>query len=94
MGKHFGRFARFSVADACFESEDILDEVHDLVEILLEGSRDVFMHKESSSFCFNYAFPNPLDHSYVSPICSLPSPSPKHFIDTPIENPMIFYHRG
>ena len=32
-----------------------------------------------------------LDHFHILPICSLPSPSPKYFIDTPIENPIIFY---
>jgi len=33
----------------------------------------------------------PLGHSHVSPICSLPSPSLEYYIDTPIDNPMIFY---
>jgi len=66
--------------------------VHDLGEIPLEGSCDVFIHKESPSLGFDDSvISNPLDHSYVSPMCSLPSPSPEYYIDTPIENPMIFY---
>ena len=48
------------------------------------------MHEESTSHGCDYVLPDPLDHSHVSPICSLPSPSPKYFIDMPIENPMIF----
>jgi len=92
MGEHFGLVARFDVTDACFKSEDILDEVHDLDKTYLQVSRDVFMYEESPSLGFeDNVLPNFLDHFYVSPICSLPSPSPKYFIDTPIENPMIFY---
>ena len=30
VGEAFGGIARFSVADGCFESEEILDEVHAL----------------------------------------------------------------
>ena len=90
MGEPFGFDARFDVSDACFKSEDILDEVHDLDETPLEGSRDVFMHEESPSLGCNNVLPNPLDHSHVSPICSLPSPSTKYYIDAPISNPMIF----
>jgi len=86
----FGVIAKSSVVDACFESEDIFDEVHDLVETPLELSHDVFMHEESPSLGCNNVLPNPLDHSHVSPIGSLPSPSPKCFIETPIENLMIF----
>jgi len=38
----------------------------------------------------NNVLPHPLDYSSISPICSLPSPSPKYSIDTPIENLLIF----
>jgi len=49
-----------------FQVWQYLDEVYDLNETPLEGSRDVFMHKASSSLCFNYTFPCPLDHSHIS----------------------------
>ena len=45
MGGPFGVVTRF--VDACFESEYTFDEVHDLVEMPLEASRDVFMHEET-----------------------------------------------
>ena len=51
-GQPFGVVGRFDVADACFKSEDILDEVRNLDETPLEGSRDVFMHEESPSLRF------------------------------------------
>jgi len=90
VGEPFGLVARFDVADACFKSEDTLDEVHDLDKTPLEGSCDVLVHEESPSLGFDDSFiPNPLDHSHVFPMCSQPSLSPKYFIDTPIENPMI-----
>ena len=47
------------------------------------------MHEESSSLCFNYAFPNPLDHTHVSPTCSQPSISPEYSLEAPIRNPKI-----
>jgi len=83
VGKPFGVVARCSALDACFKSEDILDEVSDLVETTLEGSRDVFMHEESPSPGCNNVLPNPLDHSHV---CSLPSQSPQYYLDEPINN--------
>jgi len=46
-GELFGVVTRFDVADACFKLEDILNEVHDLDETPLKGSRDVFMHEAS-----------------------------------------------
>ena len=83
-GDPFEGVTRFSVVDTFFELKDILDEVHDLVEMPLEGSRDVFIYEESTSLGCNNVLPNLLDHSHVSPICSLPSPPPKYYIDTPI----------
>jgi len=65
--------------------------VHVLVETPLERSSDVFMREGFLSLGCNNVLSNPLDHSHVSPICSLPAPSPKYHIDMPIENPMIFY---
>jgi len=65
--------------------------VHDLVETPLEGSSDAFMHEDFLSLGCDNVFPNPLYHSHVLPLCSLPSPSPKYCLDRPIENPMIFY---
>jgi len=65
--------------------------VHDLVEMTLEGSCDVFMHEESPSLSFeDIVLPNPLEHSYVSPICSLPSPSLEYYLGATIDNFMIY----
>ena len=90
MGEPFGIVAGSSVIDACFGSEDTLDEMHDLVEIPLEGSRDVFMHEKSHSLGCTNVLLNPLYHSHVLPMCSQPSRSPEYYINTPISNPMIF----
>ena len=49
------------------------------------------MHEKSPNLGFDDSvIPNSLDHSHVSPTCSLPSSSTKYYIDSPIENPMIF----
>ena len=91
MGEPFGFDDGFGVADACFKSQDTFDEVHNLDKFPLEGSHDVFMHEESPSLGFDDSvIPNPLDHSHVSPMCSLPSSFPEYYINTPIENHMIF----
>ena len=63
--------------------------MNDLAKIPLEGSRNVFKHKEFLSLGYDIVIPNPLDHSRVSPLCSLPSPSLEYHIDAPIDNPMI-----
>ena len=85
----FGIIARFIIVDAYFESKDSFDEVHDLAETPLEGSHDVFMHEEFPSFNYDNILPNCLDHSYAFPLCSLATPSPEHYIDALIDNPMI-----
>jgi len=90
VGQPFGAIARFSVVDACFESEDTLDKVYDLHKTPLEGSRDVFVCEDFASLGCNNVFPNPLGHSHVSPICSLPSHSPKYYLNAPIDNFMIY----
>jgi len=85
VGEPFGFVARFDVADACFKSEGILDKVHDLVETPLEGSRDVLVHEWSPSLGFDsIVLPNSLDHSHVSPVCSLPSFSPEYYLLSPL----------
>jgi len=50
----YGIVARFSVGDAYFELEDTFYEVHDLVEMPLEGSHEVFMYELSPSLGFEY----------------------------------------
>jgi len=86
----FGVVTRFSITDACFELGDTCDKLHDLVEMPLEGSRDVFMHEEFPSLGFdNNVIPNPFYHFHVSPICSLPSISSEYSLDVPNDNPMI-----
>ena len=87
MGKSFGIVARSIVLDACFELEDILDEVHDLDKTPLEGSRDVLVHKESPSFGFDESvFSNPLDHFHILPMCLQPSSSPEYYAVEPVGN--------
>ena len=49
------------------------------------------VYKESSSLCFNYAFPDPLDHTHVFPMCSQPPISPEYSLDAPINNPKTCY---
>ena len=79
VGEPLGFVAGFDVADACFKSEDILDEVHDLVEMPLVGSRDVFMHEESPFLSFDKnVLSNPLGHSHISPVYIQPSFSPEY----------------
>ena len=90
MEEPFGRVARFDIVDACFKSEDILDEVLVINETPLEGSCDVFMHKESPSVGFdNVVLPNPFDHSHVSPVYLQSFPPPEYYIDVPMDNSMI-----
>ena len=85
-----GRFiARFDVANACFELEDAFDEVHNLVNTPFDGCSYEYLHEESSSPCFIYAFPNPLGHSNVSPMCSQPSISSEYSLHVLIDNPKI-----
>jgi len=72
-----------------FKSEDILDEVHDLVETPLEGLRELFMLEESPNIRCDFVLPKPLDHSYTSPLYSLPSVPHEYYIDAPTSNPMI-----
>ena len=91
MGEPFRLITKFDVDNSYCASEDTLDVVHNLVNTPLEGCHYECVHKESASLCFNYAFPNPLDHTHVFPTCSQPPISPKCYIDTPIENPKIFY---
>jgi len=63
--------------------------VHDLDETPLEGSHDVFMHKDFPSLGCNNVLPNPLDHTHVFPACSQPPISPEYSLDAPIDNPKI-----
>jgi len=89
-GDSFGGDARSSVVDACFESDDIFDEVHDLAETPLEGSCDVFVCEESPSLAFDDSvIPNILEHSYVSPTCSQPSILPDCSLDVLVDNPKV-----
>jgi len=66
------------------------DRVHDLAKTPLEESHDVFIHEKSHSLGFDHiVLPNPLDHSHVSSMYSLPSPSPEYDIVETIDNSMI-----
>jgi len=65
VGEPFG-FARFDEVNACLESRDTFDRVHNLVETPLERHRDVFVHEESANLgsqlprsftCFYHIFP-------------------------------------
>ena len=90
-GGPFRFVARFDVIVACFESEDTLEGVYDLVETLFNGSCDVFVHKDFPSLGCNMALPNTLYRSHVSHMYFQPSPSPEYYIDVPINKDMIFY---
>ena len=70
INKPFRVIARFNVVCACFKSKDTLDEVHDLVRTPLKGSRDMVTHKAIPSLDCTSVLSNPLDHSYVSLMCS------------------------
>jgi len=63
--------------------------VHDLVKALLEGSRDVFVHKDFPNLGCDIVLPNHIDHSHASPLCYLSSPFLEYYLDVPIENPII-----
>jgi len=90
VGEPFEGVARSSIVDACFELQDTFDKVHDLDETSLEESHDVLIHEESPSRGFDdCVFLNPLDHTHVSPMCSLPSPSPEYDIVELIDNSTI-----
>jgi len=53
VGDSFVVDARFSVLNACCESENILDEMHDLNKTPLDESRDVLVHEEVSMIGFS-----------------------------------------
>jgi len=90
VGEHFGVFTRFDVVDACFESEDTLDVVHNLVRTPFKGCRDMFVHKDFPSLDFNnIVSPNSVDHTHVSPTYSQPFISLEYSLDAPIDNPNI-----
>jgi len=50
----------------------------------------LFTYKESPSLGCNNVFPTLLDHSHVSPICSLSPPTPKYYLDALVDNFMIY----
>ena len=52
--------------------EDALNMEHSIVDIPLEGCRDVFMHEESPSLTCENVLPSPLEHSHVFTFCSTP----------------------
>jgi len=73
MGEAFGLVARFGMNNACCGLETPFDEVHHLVDTLLEGCHHMFVHEGSLSLSCDDVIPNPLEHSHTSPMCSQPS---------------------
>ena len=70
VGEPFRFITKFGVANVCFKSKDILDEVHDLDKTHLEGLRDVFMHEEPPSLGFDdIVLPNALEIIHMLPLC-------------------------
>jgi len=58
--------------------------MHNLVDTLLEGCREVFVHERSPSLAYYNIIPNSLEHSLVSTLCSPPSlSSPELDLDVP-----------
>ena len=57
----------FDEVNACLESGDTFNRVHDLARTLLEGCCDVFVHEESPNVGCDNVLPSPLDHSHVLP---------------------------
>ena len=90
MGEPFRLIAKFDVGDSYCASKDTLDVVHNLVNTPVGGCHCEYLHEESSSLCFSYAFPNPLSHSHVSPTCSQPPISHEYCIDALIHDPKIW----
>jgi len=68
VGEPFGLVTKFSAMNACFELEDTLNQVHNLIKTPFEGSCDVFVHENSRGLGGDITLPNPHDHSNVSPI--------------------------
>jgi len=86
VGEPFGLGASFGMNNALCGLQDTFDMEHNLVDTLLEGCRDVFMHKGSPSLACENILLSPLEHSNVFTFCAQPSISPEYTYDVPIEN--------
>jgi len=63
----------------------MLDREHNLMDTLLKGCRDLFVHEGSSSLSYENIAPNPLEHTHVSIVSSPPSSSsPELAFEVPI----------
>jgi len=89
VDEHFGLVAKFDVDTVYYESEDTYNVVHNLVETPLVGCCEVHVREESFNLVFNYVFPNPLDHSHDSPMCSHPLTSLEYYFNVAIDDLMI-----
>jgi len=69
VGEPFWVVLRFVIVDACFESKDNSDKVHDLGETPLEGSHDVFGCEDFPSLGCHIILPNRLDRYPLLPPC-------------------------
>jgi len=87
VGESFGLGSSFGMTDAFCGMGDTVEEVHNLVYTPLEGCRDLFVHKGSSSLSFENVLSNPLEHAHVSTFSSQPSSSsPEYTYDVPNDN--------
>jgi len=87
VGEPFGFVARMGMNNACCGLETSFEEVHNLVDIPLEGCLDMFVHEGSPRLGSNHVIPNPLDHFHVSTMRSQPSSSsPALDYNVPIGN--------
>ena len=82
-GEPFGYAARLSGVNACEESKDIFDEMHNLVDTPLDGCCDMFVNEGCPSLGCDDVIPIPLEHSYVSLMCSQPLFFPEYSVDAP-----------
>jgi len=62
VGESFGLGVSFNMDNALCGLGDTIEEVHNLVDTPLEGYRDLFVRKGSSSLSYENVIPNLLEH--------------------------------
>ena len=84
MGEPIGLEASSGMNNDLCGFDDTLDREHNLVDTLLEGCLEVFVHEGSPSLAYENIIPGSLEHSHISTFCSQPSlSSPELDLDVP-----------